>query len=129
MRRCIVIAAVVVLAACSSGSGRSISTAWNGEGTRVGADYVCREYLRGPYVSAVQTTFGAMRDARIGLGGPGQRNRYAAVSNSYEAVWCWTGTPGAYNVYALTTDGQIDTVATNLGGVSRADAHGVPTLP
>jgi hypothetical protein len=128
MRRILVLV-IVLVAGCSHGTHGYHSdqtTAWNGDGTRLNADYICRRYVPGHLVSSWVTTVGHFRETTIGTQGPAQLHRFPKLSAYTAAAWCWTGKPGAYNVYEVASDGEVQQVVSNLGGVAPADAHGTP---
>jgi hypothetical protein len=129
VRRIAVVVFVAVLAACSHGShaseGLPTTTAFNGIGTMLNANYECRTYVPGPVVDAVTTTVQAFRDLRIGPSGPDQ-HRFPGHAASEAAAWCWTGRKGAYNVYEVVQDGTAVKIGSNVGGT---DAHGAPVIP
>ena len=130
VRRIAVLVVFVVLAGCShSGHGSSQPTAWNGIGTMVNADYICRTYVPGPHVSSEVTTVDGFRKTTIGTRGPAQLHRFPKLPASAEGAWCWTGKPGAYNVYEVTSGGEVQQVVRNMNGVAPADAHGAPFVP
>lgn len=131
MRRVLTLAIVAaVLAGCSHGrSSSSRTTAWNGIGTRVNADYICRTYVPGPIVSAEVATVAAFRALHLGPGGTAQLHRFPTYPATASAAWCWTGKPGAYNVYEVVSDGTAEKVASHVGGIAPADAHGAPSVP
>ncbi|HEY5011390.1 MAG TPA: hypothetical protein VIK61_01630 [Acidimicrobiia bacterium] len=129
MRRILVLV-VVVLAGCSHGShSSSQTTAWNGEGTRLNADYICRRYVPGHLVSSWVTSVADFRKTTIGTRGPAQIHRFPKLPPTNAAAWCWTGKPGAYNVYEVASDGEVQQVVSNMNGVAPENAHGAPSVP
>ena len=132
MRRVGVILAVVALAGCMRGhSDRPVSegppttTAFNGIGTMLNANYECQTYVPGPVVSAETTTVAAFRALRIGPRRPNP-HLFPSHAASEAAAWCWTGTKGAYNVYEVLQDGTAVKIGSNVGGT---EAHGAPVIP
>jgi len=131
MRRVGVVFAVIALAACSHGGhvseGLPTTTAWNGIGTMLNADYICHTYVPGPIRDAITTTVEAFRELRVG---PRKANTHLFPKSDPgdAAAWCWTGNPGAYNVYAVAQDGTAVKVASNMN-VARYDEHGAPVIP
>lgn len=94
--------------------------------TQLNAEYVCSHYVTGHLVSSEATTVADFRTMTIGTRGPAQLNRFPKLLPSTAAAWCWTGKPGAYNVYEVASDGEVQQVVSNLNGVAPADAHGAP---
>jgi hypothetical protein len=119
------------LAGCSHGShvskGLPTTTAWNGEGTMLNADYMCHTYLPEPTVDAITTTVQAFRDLRIG---PNVQHPHAfpKFSGYAAAAWCWTGHRGAYSVYEVAPDGTKVKIASNMSDAFH-DENGAPVLP
>lgn len=127
MRRVLVLF-VLVTAACTGGSKHS-SPQPTTPGTQLNAEYVCRRYLTGHLVSSEATTVGEFRKTTIGQPGPAQLHRFPKLLDPTAGAWCWTGKPGAYNVYEVASDGEVQQVMSNMNGVARTDAHGAPSVP
>ena len=64
--------------------------------------------------------------AALGIAAPVARADETCLSPYTAAAWCWTGKPGAYNVYEVAADGEVQQVVSNLGGIAPQDAHGTP---
>jgi hypothetical protein len=135
MRRVgIVVVLAMTLAGCMRGhSDRAYreqlptTTAWNGIGTMLNADYICKTYAPGPVVDAITTTVQAFRDLRMGPNGP-RPKAFPKYSGYAAAAWCWTGHKGAYSVYEVVPDGTAVKIAS---GMSRPfhDDQGAPVIP
>ena len=127
----IVTVLVLALAGCSHGShvskGLPTTTAWNGIGTMLNANYMCHTYVPGQLVDAIATTVGAFRELRIG---PAVQHPHAfpQFPAGAAAAWCWTLNRGAYSVYELAPDGTSVKIA---GGMSAPfhDDQGAPVIP
>lgn len=124
------VAVVLVAAGCSGGSKHSSAQRnplRNPPPTQLNANWVCRRYLTGHLVSSDVTTVGDFRTTTLGTSEPAQLHRFPKLSPDTAAAWCWTGKPGAYNVYEVASDGEVQQLVGNMGGVAPANAHGAPS--
>ena len=120
-----------VPAGCSHGShvskGLPTTTAWNGIGTMLNANYMCHTYVPGQLVDAI-----ARRSWRVPRVAHRTRGaapaRCPAVPRGAAAAWCWTLNRGVYSVYELAPDGTSVKIA---GGMSAPfhDDQGAPVIP
>jgi hypothetical protein len=129
-RIAVAVVALVVLAGCLHGSRSTHTpTSWDGEGTMLSAEYLCRHDVPGHLVSFEVTTVADFRKTTIGTIGPSQLHRFPKLLPSTAAAWCWTGRPGAYSVYEVASDGEVQPVVSDMNGVAPENAHGAPFVP
>jgi hypothetical protein len=129
MRRVGVVLSMIVLAACTRGHGDRSANEGPTPPTQVNAAWVCRQYTPGPHVSAEATTVAEFRSTTIGTVGPTQLQRFPKLSATTAAAWCWSGKPGAYRVYEVASDGEVQQVVAGINGIPARDAHGAPAVP
>jgi hypothetical protein len=129
MRRVLALVALVAAAGCTGGGSKDATPRPTTPPTQLNAEYICRRYVPGPLVSSEATTVADFRKTTIGSQGPAQLHRFPTLPGSTAAAWCWTGKPGAYSVYEVASDGQVQQVVSNINGVAPADARGAPFIP
>jgi hypothetical protein len=131
MRRILVVV-VVVAAGCSGGSKHSAPTVPDTfvATPRQAAAGLCRSVIpkSARLAASDPATVKDFRETTIGTIGPAQTHRFPNLAPNASGAWCWTGTPGAYNVYEVAATGAQMLVASGMVG-EPTDNAGRPSVP
>ena len=126
----ILVLLVLVAAACSGGSKHTVppGTGVFTPGQR--AEALCRSAIPQPahLAASYPTTVKDFRETTIATIGPSQTHRFPNLAPTVFGAWCWTGKPGAYDVYEVAGNGAAMLVASGMVG-NPTDSNGRPSVP